>query len=92
MSNDYENLAKIILSTPQGAKIFSNLEKIENYMSGAEGTELLHILAEGGADAIKQAAIAAIDGENDKVRCAVSSLLSTKEGAALSAKLLEIMR
>ena len=79
MSNDYENLAKIILATPQGARIM-------------EGFEILTLLAGGATDAVRSAAQAAIDGDGERAKTAISTLLSSKEGAALAAKLIEIMR
>lgn len=92
MSNDYENLAKIILSTPQGARISEGFDKLNTFLSSKEGTEMLSILANGGTDAVKDAARAAIDGDGERAKNAVSALLSSKEGAALAAKILEIMR
>ena len=92
MSNDYENLAKIILATPQGARIMEGFDKLNNFMSSREGFEILTLLAGGATDAVKSAAQAAIDGDGERAKTAISTLLSSKEGAALAAKLIEIMR
>ncbi|MBQ7086049.1 MAG: hypothetical protein IJM96_01065 [Clostridia bacterium] len=92
MSNDYENLAKIILATPQGARIMEGFEKLSAFMASREGYEILSLLANGATDAVRQAAQAAIDGDGERAKTAISTLLSSKEGAALAAKLLEIMR
>lgn len=92
MSNDYENLAKIILETPQGARIMGGFERLNAFMSSREGYEILALLAGGASDAVKSAAQAAIDGDGERAKKAISALLSSKEGAALAAKLLEIMR
>ena len=92
MSNDYENLAKIILSTPQGARIMDGFDKLNAFMSSREGYEILALLAGGATDAVRSAAQAAIDGDGERAKTAISTLLSSNEGAALAAKLLEIMR
>ena len=92
MSNDYENLAKIILATPQGARIMEGFDKLNNFMSSREGFEILTLLADGATDAVRSAAQAAIDGDGERAKTAISTLLSSKEGAALAAKLIEIMR
>lgn len=92
MSNEYENLAKMILSTPQGTRIIQSLDRMNAFMLTPKGSDLLTILANGGSDAIKQCAIAALSETKDKAKSAISSLLSSQEGAALAAKLIEIMR
>ena len=92
MSNEYENLAKMILSTPQGAKILKGFDKVNSILSSSEGTELLVLLSGGGSDVLKQAANDALNCNGDKAKAALTTLLSSPDGAALAAKLIGIMR
>lgn len=92
MSNEYENLAKIILATPQGTKIISTIEKFSAFAATKEGEELITLVATGGADAIKNSAVAALNGEGDKAKTIITTLLSSQEGATLAAKIIEILR
>ena len=49
------------------------------------------MLAGNGGDALKEAAMAAYKTDKDPARVLVSSLLSTKDGASLIAKLIEVI-
>lgn len=91
MTNEYESLAKMIMSTPQGGKIINGLDKLNGLVSTKEGQELLTMISNGGSDAIKDAARAAVDGDQDRAKAMVTTLLSSKEGAALAAKIMEIL-
>ena len=92
MSNEYENLAKIILSTPQGTKIINTIEKFSAFASTKEGVEIITLVASGGADVLKQSAQAALNTEGDKAKTIITTLLSSQEGATLAAKIIEILR
>ena len=49
------------------------------------------LLASEGGDAIKSAAAAAASGDQDQARVLLSSLLSSPEGAQLTAKIIEVI-
>lgn len=91
MPTEYENIAKSLMSSPQGAKIFSSLDKINKITSTPAGKQLIAMVAGGGGDAIKSAAAAAMASDKDQARIILTSLLSTKDGAQLAAKIIEIV-
>jgi hypothetical protein len=49
------------------------------------------MLAGGGGDALKLAAKASTNGPKDPGRTLLQNLLSSKDGAALAAKVIEVM-
>ena len=75
MQNDYENLAKVLMASPQGAKIVKSLDKLNSVVNTESGRQLIAMLASDGGDAIKNAA----------------ALLSSPEGAQLAAKIIEVV-
>ena len=89
MSNEYESMAKLFMSSPQGSKIIKALDKINAISASDSGRQLLAILAGGGSDALKVAAQVSLN-EKDPARTFLSSLLSSKEGTALAKKIIEI--
>jgi len=89
MPNDYENLAKVLMASPQGAKIVKSLDKLNAVANS--GRQLISMLASEGGDAIKSAAAAAASGDQDQARVLLSSLLSSLEGAQLTAKIIEVI-
>ena len=91
MQNDYENLAKVLMASPQGAKIVKSLDKLNSVVSTESGRQLIAMLASDGGDAIKNAAAAAASGDQDQARVLLSTLLSSPEGAQLSAKIIEVV-
>ena len=91
MQNDYENLAKVLMASPQGAKIVKSLDKLNSVVSTESGRQLIAMLASDGGDAIKNAAAAAASGDQDQARVLLSTLLSSPEGAQLAAKILEVV-
>lgn len=91
MQNDYENLAKILMASPQGAKIVKSLDKLNSVVSTESGRQLIAMLASDGGDAIKNAAAAAASGDQDQARVLLSTLLSSPEGAQLAAKIIEVV-
>ncbi len=91
MSNDIESAARSMMASPQGLKIIKGLDKFNTAISGESGTQLLHMLSGEGGDALKAAAKAAADAPKDPGRALLSSLLSSKDGASLAAKIIEII-
>lgn len=91
MQNDYENLAKVLMASPQGAKIVKCLDKLNSVVNTESGRQLIAMLASDGGDAIKNAAAAAASGDQDQARVLLSTLLSSPEGAQLAAKIIEVV-
>lgn len=91
MQNDYENLAKVLIASPQGAKIVKSLDKLNSVVNTESGRQLIAMLASDGGDAIKNAAAAAASGDQDQARVLLSTLLSSPEGAQLAAKIIEVV-
>ena len=88
MPSEYENMAKNIMSSPQGLRIIQSLDKLSAMAASQSGRQLISMLAGNGGDALKEAAKAT---DKDPARVLVSSLLSTKDGASLIAKLIEVI-
>ena len=91
MQNDYENLAKVLMASPQGAKIVKSLDKLNSVVNTESGRQLIAMLASDGGDAIKNAAAAAASGDQDQALVLLSTLLSSPEGAQLAAKIIEVV-
>ena len=91
MPNDYENLAKVLMASPQGAKIVKSLDKLNAIVNTDSGRQLIGMLASEGGDAIKNAAAAAANGDQDQARVLLSTLLQSPEGAQLAAKIIEVI-
>lgn len=91
MSNEYENLAKVLMASPQGAKIVKSLDKLNAVVGTDSGKQLINMLAGEGGDAIKNAAAAAATGDQDAARVLLSNLLANPEGAQLAAKIIEVI-
>ena len=91
MQNDYENLAKVLMASPQGAKIVKSLDKLNSVVNTESGRQLIAMLASAGGDAIKNAAAAAASGDQDQARVLLSTLLSSPDGAQLAAKIIEVV-
>ena len=83
-------MARALMGTPQGMKIIQALDKLSAAASTSNGRQLIAMLAGSGADALKNAAAAAAATERDPARVLISTLLATKEGAALVAKVIEV--
>jgi len=90
MTSEYENMAKLLMSSTQGNKIMKGLDKFNAAVSSPSGKQLLTMLAGSGSDALKLAAQAAVNNDKEPARTLLSTLLSTKEGAALTAKIIEV--
>ena len=91
MPNEYENLAKVLMASPQGAKIVKSLDKLNAIANTDSGRQLIGMLASEGGDAIKNAAAAAANGDQDQARVLLSTLLQSPEGAQLAAKIIEVI-
>lgn len=89
-TTDMEALAKSLMNSVQGAKIAANYDKFSQILSSPQGKKLLESLAGDGGDALKKAATDAKNGNMDTAKGMVSSLLSTKEGADLVKKILDV--
>ena len=91
MPGDIENAARSMMSSPQGIKIIKGLDKFNAAMNTEGGRQLLSMLASSGSDALKIAAQAAMNAPRDPGRALLQNLLSSKDGAALAAKAIEVM-
>ena len=91
MPNEYENLAKVLMASPQGAKIVKSLDKLNAIVNTDSGRQLIGMLASEGGDAIKNAAAAAANGGQGQARLLLSTLLQSPEGAQLAAKIIEVI-
>ena len=91
MPNEYESMARILMSSPQGAKIVKGLDKLNSAASSPGGKQLLQQLAGGGTDLLRTACEAAAKADRDAGRVLLSTLMTTKEGTALVAKFIEVL-
>lgn len=91
MPGEIENVARSMMSSPQGIKIIKGLDKYNAAMNTENGRQLISMLAGSGSDALKQAAQAALQASRDPGRVLLQHLLSSKDGAALAAKAIEVM-
>lgn len=92
MASDLENMAKMLLNSPQGSQVLANMDKLRDYMNKPESKQLVSMLAGQGGDAIKKAAAAAADGNQDAAKRMLVSLLSTPEGAQMAKTLLDLIK
>ena len=60
-------------------------------MSSENGRQLLGMLADTSSEVLRNAAKTAVGATRDQGRALISALLSTKEGAAIVAKVIEIL-
>ena len=91
MPGEIENMARSMMSSPQGMKIIKGLDKYNALMNTDGGRQLIAMLAGSGGDALRSAALATLQVSKDPGRALLQNLLSTKEGAALAAKVIEVM-
>lgn len=91
MPGEIENMARSMMSSPQGLKIIKGLDQYNTAMNSEPGRQLIAMLAGSGGDALKAAAVAATKASKDPGKALISSLLSTKDGAALAAKVIEVI-
>lgn len=91
MQGDIDSIAKTVMQSPQGLKIITGLDKFNTTLSGESGRQLLGLLAGPAGDSLKTAAAAAAAATKDQGRVLMSSLLASKEGAALVGKLIELL-
>ncbi len=89
---DMESTIRALLSTPQGAKVAGNMDKLKGFVASAEGKALLQQLGGSGGDALKVAAQAAASGDKDAAARLVSTLMSTPEGARLAMTLMNLLK
>ena len=91
MPGEIENAARSMMSSPQGMKIIKGLDKYNAAMNTEGGRQLIAMIAGSGSDALKAAAQAALHAHKDPGRALLQNLLSSKDGAALAAKVIEVM-
>jgi len=93
MGNDFEALARALLATQQGKQMAAvkGLEQLNALLRTPDGQRLLTLISQGGADTLKAAANAALQGDENAAKRAIAQLLSTREGAMLAARLMELM-
>ncbi len=80
-----------MMSSPQGMKIIKGLDQFNVAMNTESGRQLISMLAGTGGDALKNAARASIKTTKEPGRALLQNLLSSKDGAALAAKIIEVM-
>lgn len=91
MVGEIENVARSVMSSPQGVKIIKGLDKYNAAMNTEPGKQLIAMLGGAGGDALKAAAAAAVGAAKDPGRMLLQNLLSTKDGAALAGKVIEVL-
>lgn len=91
MPGEIENIARSMMSSPQGLKIIKGLDQYNTAMNSEPGKQLIAMLAGSGGDALKTAAATAVKSQKDQGKALISALLSTKDGAALAAKVIEVI-
>ena len=91
MPGEIENIARSMMSTPQGLKIIKVLDQYNAAMNTESGRQLITLLGGTGGDALKNASSIAVKAPKDHGKVLLSSLLSTKDGAALVAKIIEVI-
>lgn len=91
MSGEIENTARSMMSSPQGVKIIKGLDQYNTAMNTPAGRQLIDMLAGSGSDALKAAAQAAQKASRDPGRALLQSLLSSKDGTAMAAKVIEVL-
>ena len=91
MPGEIENAARSMMSSPQGLKLIKGLDKYNAAMNRESGRQYIDMLAGSGGDALKEAAAAARGAPRDPGRVLLQNLLSSKDGAALAAKAIEVM-
>ena len=91
MPGEIENIARSMMSTPQGLKIIKVLDQFNTAMNTESGRQLILLLSGSGGDALKTASAAATKAPRDNGKALISALLSSKDGAALAAKVIEVI-
>jgi hypothetical protein len=92
MANEYEQLAKSLLSSEQGSKVIGSIDKISGIMQKPDGKKLLELLGGSGGDALKDAARSAAKGDRDAAQRLITSLLATDEGKQLVQQVVKAMK
>lgn len=91
MQGDIDSIAKTVMQSPQGLKIITGLDKFNTILSGDAGRQVLSLIAGPAGDTLKSAAAQASAAPKDQGRVLLSSMLSSKEGAALVGKIIELL-
>jgi len=91
MPGEIENAARSMMSSPQGMRVIKVLDQFNAAMNTENGRQLIQMLAADGGDALKLAAKSAASARKDPGRALLHALLNTREGAALAAKIIEVM-
>jgi len=91
MQGDIDSIAKTVMQSPQGLKLITGLDRFNTALAGPAGRQVLALLAGPCADTLKSAAAAASNAPRDPGRVLLSAMLSSKEGASLVSKLIELM-
>jgi hypothetical protein len=91
MPGEIENIARSMMSTPQGLKIIKLLDQYNSAMNTEPGHQLIVMLGGAGGNALKEAAAIASKAPKDHGKALLSTLLSSKDGAALAAKIIEVI-
>lgn len=89
-NSEIDKAARSMLNTPQGMKIITILDKINAISATESGKQLIDMLAGSGSDIIKSSAQAAKNVKSDRARAFLGTMLGTKEGTSLLAKIIEV--
>ncbi|MDP4109259.1 MAG: hypothetical protein Q8878_04445 [Bacillota bacterium] len=91
MPSQYDTIASLLNSMPQGDKVLKNLDKLSSVMNSEEGKQLASKFKKEDGEAMKEALSAAMGGNRESAMQMVKSLLSTKEGAQVASKIAQIL-
>lgn len=91
MTGDIDSIAKSVMQSPQGLKIITGLDRFNTMLSGEAGKQILALLSGEAGNSLKTAAAAASRAPKDQGRVLISTLLSSKDGAALVGKIIELL-
>lgn len=89
-NNNLESLAKSFLSKNKDS--IPGIDKYIGILESAEGKKLLGQLSASGGDSLKDAAQKAAEGDAFATKKLIQSIMSSEEGRALAAKVMEVSK
>jgi hypothetical protein len=89
-NNNLESLAKSFLSKNKDS--IPGIDRYLGILESDEGKKLLSQLSASGGDSLKDAAQKAADGDVGATKNLIQTVLSSKEGRALAAQIMEISK
>lgn len=88
MGSKFDKAAGDLLNSPQAAALSGKKDELQGIISSAEGQKVKKMM-EGKTDSLMTAFE---NGDMKTLQSGLSSILSTKEGAQLAEKLMEMMK